>query len=212
MAGLSTDGQYLHVVETVRISATRLLTKGFSLFSLNIHDKTIWLSDHRKTSVVISSDVWTNKQSRAATTAAINSSLGKECFFSGAALDLDITSVQLVPCCRYTTAPYAWRLASAKICKVNPDVDGEEVHRLGNGSVAACTISLEIWFHALFNSSLRVVSQFICCCQSFWRSRFAEIVTGVISPKGSKIVEAHFSMSRLVVAVVTGETIGLWDE
>jgi len=49
----------------------------------------------------------TNKQSRAATTAAITSSLGKECFFGGAALDLDMTGVQLVPCCRYTVAPYA---------------------------------------------------------------------------------------------------------
>ena len=40
-AGLSTDGQYLHVVETEHISATRLLTKGFSFFSLNIHERTI---------------------------------------------------------------------------------------------------------------------------------------------------------------------------
>ena len=40
-AGLSADGQYLHVVEMEHISATRLLTKGFNLFSLNIHDRTI---------------------------------------------------------------------------------------------------------------------------------------------------------------------------
>ena len=37
------------------------------------------------------------------------------------------------------------------------------------------------------------------------------MVTGEISPKGSKIVEAHFSMSRLVVVVVS-EAIGLGDE
>ena len=93
---------------------------------------------------MVLSDVLTNEHNRAATTAAINSSLGKECFLSGAALDLDITSVQLVPCCRYTTAPYARGLASAKMCKVGSDVDGEEAHCLGNGSAVACTISREI--------------------------------------------------------------------
>ena len=98
------------------------------------------------------------------------------------------------------------------MCKADSDVDGEEVHCLGNGSAAACTISLEIWLHVELNSSLRVVSQFICCCQSVWRNNFAAIVTGEISPKGSKIVEAHFSMSRLVVVVVVAESTGLWDE
>jgi len=39
-----------------------------------------------------------------------------------------------------------------------------------------------------------------------------EIGTGEISPKGWKIVEAHFSMSRLIVAVVVSEAVGLWDK
>ena len=146
-AGLSADGQYLHEVEMERISPTRLLTKGFSLFSLDIHDRTIWLSDHRTWSVLMLSDVLTKRYSRAAITAAISSSLGRESCLSGAALDLDIISTQLVPCCRYTAAPYARRLASAKMCKVGSGKDVKEIslpHCLGNGSVVACTISREI--------------------------------------------------------------------
>jgi len=183
-AGLSTNGQYFHVVEMERNSATLLLTKGFSLFSLKIHDRTIWLSDHRKRLVVVLSDILTN-DSCAVIAAAISSSLGKECFLSSATLDFDITSVELVPCCRYTTAPYTRRLASAKMCKVNSDVD--EIHCLGNGSPL-----YHWWFGSKF-SSLRLVPLFMCCCHRVWRNNFAEMVTGEICTKGSKIVEAYFS-------------------
>ena len=96
--------------------------------------------------MLVLSDVLTNEHSHAAMTTAISSSLGRECCLSGAALDFDIISVQLVPCCRYTTVPYARRLESAKMCKVDSDIDGQVVHCLGNGNAVACTISREIWF------------------------------------------------------------------
>jgi len=80
------------------------------------------------------SDALTNRYRHAASTVAISS---RESCFSGAALDFDIISysVQLVPCCRYTAAPYAQRLVSAKMCKVGSDLYVEEVpllHYLGN--------------------------------------------------------------------------------
>ena len=77
-AGLSADGQYLYEVEMECISATLLLTKGFNLFSLNIHERTIQLWDHRTSSVLMVSDVLTNRKSLAAKVAVISSSLGRE--------------------------------------------------------------------------------------------------------------------------------------
>ena len=64
----------------------------------------IWLSDHRQTDVVISSDDTTNKHRREATTAAINSSQGRECDLNGAALDFDIKITACVLCSMHTTA------------------------------------------------------------------------------------------------------------
>ena len=99
--------------------------------------------------------------------------------------------------------------------KVGCDVDVEEVpslHCLGNGSVVACAISREIWFHVLRSSSFRLVSQFTCCCHRVWRNNLAEIFTGEISLRGSKIADVHFNMSRLVVIVVRAEVLGLLDE
>ena len=84
---------------------------------------------------------------------------------SGAALDFDITSVQLFLCCRNTNALYARGLASAKMHKIVSNVGGEEVHCLVNGIAAACML-LEICLHVASSSSLRVISQSICGCQS----------------------------------------------
>ena len=123
-----------------------IVDKGFQLLITKIYESKIWLSDHRKTVAVELSDALTNEHSCVATTAAINSSLGRECFLSCAALDLDIRSVEFVPCCRYITAPYVRGLASANMCRVDSDVGNEGKHCLGKGSSVAYTMSRVIWF------------------------------------------------------------------
>ena len=69
----------------------------------------------------------------------------------------------------------------------------------------------EILDHIVESSSFGLVPQPIFCCHRFRKNSFVEIVTGVMNPKGSKMVEAHFRISRLVLAVVKGLTSGLGD-
>ena len=66
-------------------------------------------------------DLSTKDPRRVATTAAISSSLGNECCLTGATRDFDITNEEWLPHWMQTTAPYAFGLASAKICRVTAE-------------------------------------------------------------------------------------------
>jgi len=48
-AGLPVDGQYFHLLETERISATQWHAYGFDVFWLHIQYRKIWLSNHEWT-------------------------------------------------------------------------------------------------------------------------------------------------------------------
>ena len=88
------------------------------------------------------SDVKMYEHSRAAVTAAINSSLGNECVLMGATLAFDITMCELDPNWKYAAAPYALELASAKTCRVASASCNVVMHLQGYGNVVAWIISL----------------------------------------------------------------------
>ena len=144
-------------------------------------------------------------------TAAISSSRGSECCLIGAALAFDITRCDSVPDWKYAAAPYALGLASAKTCKTTSALCSVAMHLRGDDSVVAWSISQAIAFHSVHSFSSRSLSQSCCCCHNCCMNSLAEIVTGVISPNGSNMLEAHFRMARFVLAEVKTIDSGLGD-
>ena len=88
------------------------------------------------------------------------------------------------------------------MCSVASVVGEKVIHWRGNDICVACTTSLAIWCHDLQSFSLNAVSHSKCSCHSCCKNNLAEMVTGDIRPSGSKILELHLKISRLVTVVV----------
>ena len=69
----------------------------------------------------------------------------------------------------------------------------------GNGKDVACVMLVEIICHLSWRFVFSTVSQPTCCCHSCCMRIFARIVTGDMNPSGSKMLEDHRRISRLVV-------------
>ena len=66
-------------------------------------------------------------------------------------------------------------------------------------------------YQVLLKCSLSCESQFRFCCHRFCKKSLAVMVTGEIRPRGSKILEVHFKISRFVASMVDIVASGLGE-
>ena len=84
------------------------------------------------------------------------------------------------------------------------------LHLRGKGKDVACVMLVEIICHLSWRLVFSSVSQPTCCYHSCCMRIFAGIVTGDMNPSGSKMLEDHLRISRLVVTdEIAGFALGV---